>query len=78
MGRPTPAEINIDNSMHIFSNTGEAPEKRPLFIVLLIALILRVIWASSYQSYPSQTVTPTMSLHEIWRAVPDTPGRQDS
>jgi Dolichyl-phosphate-mannose-protein mannosyltransferase len=31
--------------MHIFSNTGEASEKRPLFIVLLIALTLRVIWA---------------------------------
>jgi hypothetical protein len=31
--------------MQIFSNTGEASEKRSLFIVLLTALILRVIWA---------------------------------
>jgi hypothetical protein len=31
--------------MQIFSNTGDPSEKRPLYIVLLIALILRVIWA---------------------------------
>jgi 4-amino-4-deoxy-L-arabinose transferase-like glycosyltransferase len=37
--------MNDENPMQIFSNTGEAPDKRSLLIVLLIALVLRVVWA---------------------------------
>jgi Dolichyl-phosphate-mannose-protein mannosyltransferase len=37
--------MNGDNHMQIFSNTGEAPDKGSLMIVLLVALVLRVIWA---------------------------------
>jgi hypothetical protein len=38
-------EFAKERLIQIFSNSGEVSEKRSLLIVLLIALILRVIWA---------------------------------